>query len=585
MKQVSACLIMASISFMSCSQPSTHSDVTENAISTDIQTELKRVEDSEGNRYWVLLTNGLGLNQRNGYRIKCDTFSQTEDLIQAFGFSKNEIGDLTQTAIKADSVQIKDSGWKTNPILTCGYGNEAKLYVINYGTVENPKNKFFISFSGISSRFYNIGCVEPLKMMGFDIHSATPLNFDAHELIDKSDVYDINCQSGSDIVLEKPVKEIASWNNINIAEKFQFSLKGRQKWELGFKVQSGLSQYIRLETAGNSDSLLRLYKINGEEIVQIVKDDDSGYANGSRITGLFEPGEYKLVVLSMHEDSADSKKFTLYANKGCPEGYIRIPRNSTPNLGGFQNSQGVASFCAAKYEMKCSSEIKGENCGINERPISVARNEPWTNITHQQALEACANIGKGYGLISNGQWMAIARNVEEQAKNWSDGLVGSGVIASGHSDASPLKNLEANVKDELSYFLTGNGLQLPDLKEQWNQRRTFFLSNGEIIWDLSGNAWEWIKEKTTELEVSNVPNRSWGSFEELSFNARLFFGPRNKDYTAVKHGVGRYYYDLSKTRGVTRGGYYSNAGLYNIDFGYYAGPAYSYRGFRCVYQD
>ena len=35
----------------------------------------------------------------------------------------------------------------------------------------------------------------------------------------------------------------------------------------------------------------------------------------------------------------------------------------------------------------------------------------------------------------------------------------------------------------------------------WNkQRRTHTLSNGEVIWDVSGNAWEWVKDDNSDSD-------------------------------------------------------------------------------------
>ena len=35
----------------------------------------------------------------------------------------------------------------------------------------------------------------------------------------------------------------------------------------------------------------------------------------------------------------------------------------------------------------------------------------------------------------------------------------------------------------------------------WNkQRRTHFFSNGEVIWDVSGNAWEWVKDDNSDSD-------------------------------------------------------------------------------------
>ena len=65
----------------------------------------------------------------------------------------------------------------------------------------------------------------------------------------------------------------------------------------------------------------------------------------------------------------------------------------------------------------------------------------------------------------------------------------------GNSDASsstPLSILDINDY----YDQTGNNeTQIAGAGKE--QRRTHFLSNGDVIWDLAGNAGEWIKDNHT----------------------------------------------------------------------------------------
>jgi formylglycine-generating enzyme required for sulfatase activity len=80
--------------------------------------------------------------------------------------------------------------------------------------------------------------------------------------------------------------------------------------------------------------------------------------------------------------------------------------------------------------------------------------------------------------------MTIAANVLGVASNWSTGTVGSGFIYSGHNDNVPANALAADPSDANGYAGTGNVANS-------NQKRTLTLSNGEVIWDLVGNVWEW----------------------------------------------------------------------------------------------
>jgi len=96
-----------------------------------------------------------------------------------------------------------------------------------------------------------------------------------------------------------------------------------------------------------------------------------------------------------------------------------------------------------------------------------------------KSAAACA----GCHIISEAEWMTIAQNVLSVASNWSDGVVGSGYIYSGHNDNVPASPLTADADDSNGY--AGTGQSAPS-----NQRRTLTLTNGEVIWDFAGNVWE-----------------------------------------------------------------------------------------------
>ena len=134
-----------------------------------------------------------------------------------------------------------------------------------------------------------------------------------------------------------------------------------------------------------------------------------------------------------------------------------------------------------KYEAKAGSSTVAAT--------TVAAGTPQVSISQTNAITACSLNGAGYGLITNTEWMTIARNIEGQLSNWTTGTaassaIGTGGLYRGHSDNSPGNVLAANTNDTLGYEGTGNsGFS--------RERRTHTLSNGEVIWDLSGNVWEW----------------------------------------------------------------------------------------------
>ncbi len=152
----------------------------------------------------------------------------------------------------------------------------------------------------------------------------------------------------------------------------------------------------------------------------------------------------------------------------CPSGFIVVPGSTT---------YGTSDFCVMKYEAKQSTSTV---------PISQASGLPWTTISQVDAINFSQNVAGCVGchLISEAEWLTIAQNVMSVASNWSGGSVGSGFIYSGHNDNSPSNLLAADTNDANGYSGTGNS-------SPSNQRRTLNLTNGEVIWDFAGNAWEW----------------------------------------------------------------------------------------------
>ena len=289
------------------------------------------------------------------------------------------------------------------------------------------------------------------------------------------------------------------------------------------------------------------------------------------------------------------------ANLTCPTGYIKVPGNSL-----YQTKD----FCVMKYEAKAVA-ISAPTVGLttpntgsngiannttattssNGRAIaSVASGYPIANIDQTTAASYCTTAGAS--LISNTEWMTIARNIEGQSSNWYNptptpvNQVGNGGLWRGHSDNNPSNALSASTNDNLGYEGTGN-----DINNGWQEKRTHTLSNGEVIWDISGNVWEWTSDT---IQGQNKPNNSSGDFWQ-QWTSINNFGTLSYDLTRPSNNtwnssqnMGQYY--ASSVTGITnfafrRGGHWRDtalAGVFSLTL--YITPSYadSSIGFRCV---
>ncbi|MCA9623734.1 MAG: hypothetical protein KC731_32150 [Myxococcales bacterium] len=254
----------------------------------------------------------------------------------------------------------------------------------------------------------------------------------------------------------------------------------------------------------------------------------------------------------------------------CPEGFVGVP-----GLYGYEQS-----FCIAKFEMKLDD---------SSALASTPEGKPYTNVTAPEARLACA--GAGYTLVTNDEWQTLARQLERTADNWAEGVVGSaGGMNVGHSDAMPLGLLAASEDDLDACAGTGQSCD----GDTWSpQRRTHRLPNGELVWDVAGNAWELTVDRyegdlgpsvfIAQLMEQTPP-------VEIAFNASAWrtlkghFGPSGAYLSFGPPTWGGLGYAMFAPEGgdIARGGFY--AGMSGV-FAAMVSPmgAHPAIGFRCAH--
>ena len=228
----------------------------------------------------------------------------------------------------------------------------------------------------------------------------------------------------------------------------------------------------------------------------------------------------------------------------CPVGFIVVPGSST---------YGTSDFCTMKYNAKNVAGVA----------TSQPNGNPWVSISQTTSISTSAAACTGCHLITEPEFMTIAQNVLSVASNWSGGTVGSGYIYSGHNDNAPANALAADSNDSNGYSGETN--------TGGNQRRTLTLTNGEVIWDLAGNVWEWTSGTSTTGQpgITGEAGYAWKEWSNVTALGTLSpnVSPAGTNLTGASSwnsskGVGQLYSYAgeSAVRGFFRGGGWDNGG-------------------------
>lgn len=247
----------------------------------------------------------------------------------------------------------------------------------------------------------------------------------------------------------------------------------------------------------------------------------------------------------------------------CPTNYILIPALSPYT---------TRDFCVMKYEAK--------NDGYGTA-VSSATGLPWVSIDRPTSRSICQALGPSFDMISNDQWQTIARNIAGVAANWSTGTINSGELNRGHSDGDPGNSLAAVVSDNNPCNGTGQTCS----STLWDsQRRTHALSNGNIIWDFSGNVWEWVTNDNAIVNGASgfISTMSGADIRQTRFGATTFCAtPSSAPYCGMGYGSFNF-----NGGAVIRGGYWfflESAGVFATNLDIIPAGNNTNIGFRCIF--
>ena len=291
--------------------------------------------------------------------------------------------------------------------------------------------------------------------------------------------------------------------------------------------------------------------------------------SGNRNHGIIQGAVYKNGPIGqsvLYLDGVDDLvRIPVYSN------YIRVDKNSNNAIyfdDPTSNLYGRDHFYVMQYQARNFGGV----------PKSTGLGLPWFSITQTAAITACNNAG-GH-LMTNDEWMAIARDIEQVAENWTGGVVGSGILKRGNCGTA----------DAGSY--DGSNPETGII----NSKAILKLSNGNEIYHLSGNVWEWTSDtiKGKDQPTGSTPGFTWREFDTLTTYGMLSYDKMrhaNSVYIST-NGAGAIYSD-GTTSNMTvyaclRGGGYNelvHAGVFAINLSNIPNALGSNIGFRCVLFD
>lgn len=352
-------------------------------------------------------------------------------------------------------------------------------------------------------------------------------------------------------------------------------------------INEGASTSALALTIDDVDSILTCASLSmGSSNATLIGDGDvvfSGTAPDCTATlspNANESGSATITLTVTDGSLTDTDIFVLNV---IPEGYVLVPANA--------GEMGLPVFFVMKYEAKAmlndesATDATGTGAATaTHKPVSTADNQPWININANDSASECESLGSGYHLISNPEWMAIARDIENQDANWTGGTIGSGCMFRGNSGETTSGD-GTGASDSCGY----NAATDPEQGSGRDLRAKHTLSSGQEVFDISGNLWEWTDWDKDTLGFQSGPTNcpwAWAELPAVSCVglSGVDYNTDNATYTSTE-GVGRV---AGGTGGATmRGGFWgdlTDAGAYAIRLDFGPTVTDSVTGFRCVFR-
>lgn len=173
------------------------------------------------------------------------------------------------------------------------------------------------------------------------------------------------------------------------------------------------------------------------------------------------------------ENGVEHEVVAIYDNAGIPSFMHRFRKVTNKELFGGSDKVHPAFIVGGKeYDSIYISVYP--NCEINGKPYSLPYQKPWTNITNDEAAEACFSKGEGWHMMTRAEWGLLAN------LSLRDGTLPHGNTNYGkyHADS-----------EEKGEPIEGSG------KTKTGSGPATWTHNHKVtgVHDLCGNVWEMVR--------------------------------------------------------------------------------------------
>lgn len=208
-------------------------------------------------------------------------------------------------------------------------------------------------------------------------------------------------------------------------------------------------------------------------------------------------GNFDALKLSV-EAATGGKNTVLLDDMGMPGIYVAIPKFKLSDVIDGAPQETHSGFIVNGEEKDVIYISKFQNIVMNDRAYSLPMKDPRTSVTFDQAKLYCENKGKGFHLMTNAEWAAIALWCKK------NGTMPRGNNNYGQDHAYPhekgvVTSFDGNKK--VLRVATGSG------PATWSHDWT-----NDGVFDMNGNVREWAGGfRLNDGEIQVIPNNNAAS--------------------------------------------------------------------------